>query len=64
MFKELVMKQVKFKTTCKEPIAKAVGDEVGNLIGGNEDSYCVEFPVYGASFSMSADCFDVIEDTE
>lgn len=54
--------RVKFKPTCDLPIAKAVGDEVGEKMYGNEDAWCVCFPVYGAEFSLPAECFEVVPD--
>lgn len=54
--------QVKFAPECTLPIAAAVGDEIGNVVGGNDDSYEVEFPIYGAGFSLPAECFTVVDD--
>lgn len=53
--------KVKFKSTCKELIAKVVGNEVGNVTCVGDGSYTVEFPLYGAEFGCMVDWLDVVE---
>ena len=54
--------KVKFKASCKLPIALAVGDEVGTVVSGNVDSYTVTFEVYGATFGTGAENFEIVEE--
>lgn len=51
----------KFKALNTSLIAKAIGSEVGNITAMTDTMCTVEFLVYGASFSLGIENFDIID---
>ena len=50
-----------FKTTSTHPLAKAIGDEIGTVISLGDKEVNVQFPIYGAEFSLGIENFDIKE---
>ena len=50
-----------FKTTSTHPLAKAIGSEIGTVISLGDKEVNVEFPIYGAGFSLGIENFDIEE---
>ena len=50
-----------FKTTSTHPLAKAIGDEIGTVISLGDKEINVQFPIYGAEFSLGIENFDIKE---
>jgi hypothetical protein len=50
-----------FKTTSTHPLSKAIGSEIGTVINLGDKEVNVQFPIYGAEFSLGIENFDIKE---
>jgi hypothetical protein len=50
-----------FKATSTHPLAKAIGSEIGIVINLGDKEVNVQFPIYGAEFSLGIENFDIKE---
>jgi hypothetical protein len=50
-----------FKKTSTHPLAKAIGDEIGTVISLGDKEVNIQFPIYGAEFSLGIENFDIKE---
>jgi hypothetical protein len=50
-----------FKKTSTHLLAKAIGSEIGTVISLGDKEVDVQFPIYGAEFSLGIENFDIKE---